>query len=399
MAAVRILLLTAGSRGDVEPFVALGERACAEGHEVRLVAPRSSGADTSAVDTLTLTADFSRVVESQGVSPLAAARSFRSVVRPLMRSLVIEAAQAALDYQPDVVVHHPKVLSAPLAADALAVPHVLAELVPTMTPTRAFPAAGTVPFDLGPANPLTYRLATAATAMFRTELAEVRALVGAPPGDPSPPAATLLPISPALLPRPADWPTSVHLTGAWSRAHAPVAPDPEVADFVSRGPFLYAGFGSMAFGDASARGRAVVDAARAQGLRCLVATGLGGIAVPTQLHGPDVLVVTGVPHDAVLPHATLAVHHGGIGTVQAAMRAGVPSVIVPFVADQPFWAARLHAAGLAPPPVSRRALSVTTLGRGLEEAERCRPAVQRVAAQMAHEDGTATALRVLTTLA
>jgi sterol 3beta-glucosyltransferase len=392
---VRILLVTAGSRGDVEPFAALAERAVAEGHQVRLVIPRNSGVDTGGLDVVSMPADFTRMIEDQGVSPLAALRTFRTVVRPVMRGVIVGGARAALEYRPDVIVYHPKVLSAPLVADALGVPHVLVEIVPASTPTRAYPAAGTISRGVGPANRLTYRAAGAAAWMFQGDLAEVRAMLGTSTRAASAPAATLMPISPAILPRPVDWPGSVLLTGPWVRQERPAELETSVAEFVANGEFIYAGFGSMATGDATARGRAIVGAARARGTRCLIATGLGGIDVPASLLGRDVLVVPSVQHAGVLPHAAAAVHHGGIGTVQAAMAAGTPSVIVPFIADQPFWGYRLRESGLAPRPIRHGALTVPKLVSALDEAERLRPRIIDIAAAMSTEDGTRAALNIL----
>ncbi|WP_165307884.1 glycosyltransferase, partial [Agromyces binzhouensis] len=194
---MKLLLLTAGSRGDVEPFAALARRAAASGHEVRLALPDRSGVDTTGIDTRSLEADFSALIESQGVSPLAAMRSLRDVVRPVMRAVIVNAAHAALEFRPDVIAWHPKVLSAPLIADALGIPHVLVELVPAMTATREFPAAGTVARSVGPLNRLTYRAAAGAGAMFRREVDEAAEVMGAPRSRrSSAPAATLLPISP-----------------------------------------------------------------------------------------------------------------------------------------------------------------------------------------------------------
>lgn len=395
---MKILLATAGSRGDVEPFVALGERARASGHDVRLIAPDNSGADTGELDVVSMGVDYSAMIQSQGVSIAAALRNYRTVVRPLMRAVIVESARAAYDYRPDVIVWHPKVLSVPMVADALGVPHVRVEIVPALTPTRAFPAAGTVTRSIGPLNRLTYRAADAATSMFRRDLAEARTVVGAAERTASDPAATLMPISPAILSRPDDWPTSVHLTGRWTQEshHAPL--HPAIAAFISHGPFVYAGFGSMAAKGAEDRGRAIVSAARARGMRTLIASGLGGIAVPDSLRGNDVLIVDGVPHDRVLPHAAAAIHHGGIGTVQAATAASTVSIVVPFIADQPFWGARLHDSGLAPAPIKRRSLSPRTLGGALDSVDGCRARVADAAHVMAQEDGAGAALALLTAL-
>lgn len=397
---MRILLITAGSRGDVEPFAALARRAASAGHEVRLALPDNAGVDVSAIDTVSLDVDYSALIADQGVSPLAAMRSFSTVVRPIMRAVIVNAVMAALEFRPDVIVYHPKVLSAPLVADQLGVPHVLVELVPAVTPTTAFPAPGTITANLGRLNRLTYAAAQGAARMFGRELDEARRLAGSSSAAASAATASLVPISPQVLPRPDDWPGHVHLTGAWvEHSSRPSPADDELAAFLAAGDAVYAGFGSMAIGDPVERGHALIAAARETGNRLLIATGWGGIAVPDGTAADDILVRGSIDHAAVLPSVRAAVHHGGIGTVHAAARAGIPSVIVPFFADQPFWGAQVHRQGLGPAPTPQR--SFTT--RRLVEAVRAAPAFAENAdaarRAMAHEDGLGAALAALENLA
>lgn len=396
---MRILLATAGSRGDVEPFAALARRALSRGHDVRLVAPDNSGAPLDGVDVVSMGVDYSRMIEDQGVSVTAALRSYRSVVRPVMHAVIVESARAALDYRPDIVLAHPKVLSAPLVAEALDIPFVRVEIVPAMTPTRAFPAAGTTTHDLGMLNPLTYRAAQASSAMFRSDVNDAARLVGLRGRRGAAASATLMPISPAILERPADWPSSVHLTGAWRTAAVAAAASPELEAFMTGGQFVYAGFGSMAIGDPVKRGRAVVDGIRQRGLRTLLVTGLGGVELPPELAAADdVLAVRSVDHEAVMPRAHVAVHHGGIGTIHAATRGATVSVIVPFIADQPFWGARMHARGLSPEPIPQRALTADRLAAAIANAPNSTEMVALAARTMAGEDGTGAALDVLESL-
>ncbi|WP_219886508.1 glycosyltransferase [Nesterenkonia sandarakina] len=144
------MLATAGSRGDVAPFAALARRARDAGHEVRLVVPDHSGVDLSGLDVLSMGVDYSALIGQQGVSVAAAIRSYRSTVQPLMRAVIMESARAALDFEPEVLVAHPKILSAGLVATSLGIPHIVVEIVPAMTPTTAFPAAGTSGRDQRP---------------------------------------------------------------------------------------------------------------------------------------------------------------------------------------------------------------------------------------------------------
>jgi sterol 3beta-glucosyltransferase len=385
------MLLTAGTRGDVEPFIALARQAVAEGHIVRVALPDGSDVDTSGIDTVSLHINFAGLISTQGVSPLATIRTFRSSIRPATREMLITAARESVAFRPHVIVYHPKVLSAPLAAAALGVPHILAEIVPVLTPTRDFPAAGLMGLNLGVLNRATYGLAASASQMFATELAAVaNGLSLSPAARITPPVMSLVPVSRTLLPRPADWPHSTHITGAWTQTIRSAnnifsTADASLREFLRGGPFVYAGFGSMVAGDAAARGRAIITAARARGLRTLIATGWGGIVVPPDMRGSDVLVVDSVPHALVFPRAFAVIHHGGSGTTHAAVRAGVPSIVVPFIADQPFWGKRLQRKGLGPAPIPYWRMTAARLERALALAPLYRHTVVLVAQQMAAE--------------
>ena len=397
---MRILLLTAGSRGDVEPFLALAHRAQAAGHDVRLAVTREFLAQVHAagIDAAALDGDYAELVRRQGVSPWAAMRGYRSTVRPMLASILRSAVDAAVEFRPDVLVYHPKVLSAPVAAAHLGVPHVLVEIVPVVTPTREFPAAGVTTAHLGALNPLTYRAAAAASLMFAGVLRDLRAKHRVPARGPlPPPAQTLVPVSPTLLARPQDWPGTTTLTGPWhsSAAVPPLAQtDPELDAFLAGGGVVYAGFGSMAAGDPHERGRAVLDAVRAAGHRALIATGWGGLQVAPGRHGVDVLVRSGVPHDRTLSRCVAAIHHAGAGTAHAAVRAGAVSIPVPFLADQPFWAALLDRRGLGSSPVPARRLDARRLTRALTTLPDS-AGVTEAARAMATEDGCGTALDLI----
>jgi sterol 3beta-glucosyltransferase len=154
----------------------------------------------------------------------------------------------------------------------------------------------------------------------------------------------------------------------------------------------------MAAGDPLPRTTAIVRAARSRGLGVLVATGWGGLALEPALAGDDVLTVAAVPHDAALPSATLAIHHGGAGTSHAVTRAGIPSIVVPFIADQPFWARALHSRGLTSRPLPHRRLDERRIAAAIDEAIACSDAARQTGTAMRLENGTRAAIDVIESL-
>ena len=395
---MKIMLLTAGTRGDVEPFLALARTAGARGHQVRLAIPDNSGAVTVGLDTVSLRMDFAQLVSDQGVSPWRAGAAFRSVIRPAVGRLLSAAVEHILSFGPDIVVYHPKVLSAPMAAAHLGVPSAIVETVP-LTPTREFPAPFITTASLGPLNRASYKAVNVATLMFRNELITALKHLSADAKRQSQADYSLVPVSPHLLARPGDWAPTVHLTGHWAGETRPADIDDELEDFTAGGAYVYAGFGSMKAGDARKRGEVIIAAARRNGLRTLVAAGWGGIEIPEAAMGGDVLVRESLPHPLVLPQAAAAIHHGGAGTVHAVAKAGIPSVVVPFIADQPFWGRVLQRAGLAPNPIPYRKLTADRLADALARTEALRAWAARVGELLQDEDGAAVAVDVLEGLA
>ena len=209
------------------------------------------------------------------------------------------------------------------------------------------------------------------------------------------PDISLIPVSPTLISPPADWPEDVVITGAW---HIPQRGqlDEELAQFLEFGPVLYAGFGSMKDSHGARRADTIVQAARSQGMRVLLVTGWGGLE-PSALHeaAPDVLIRESVSHSEVLPHCAVAIHHGGSGTLHAMVRAGVPSVIMPFLGDQPWWADHLHRQGLGPAAISAKTTDYRKVASAIETARELRDVAQVAALAMQSEDGLAEAVRVI----
>jgi sterol 3beta-glucosyltransferase len=391
--AVKIYLVTLGSRGDNEPFLALATEAAQAGHEVFFSHTTDlPNTPDSPCEELALPGSFEGLISTQGVSITKALFHYKEVIKPLLEGVYRESTRQIRDIVPDVVVYHPKVLTAAVAAHSVGALAVIVEMSPTLTPTKEFPPAGLTHHLPGWLNKASYRLVTAALNSLGNPakaLAHELGVVGLHPD------LTLCPVSPTLVPKPADWPEHAVVTGAWptrQRVHT----DSELDTFLSSGDVLYAGFGSMRDSHGATRADVIVAAARELGFKTLLVTGWGGLEASAGLvEAEDVLVRQSVDHHQVLPTLRVAIHHGGAGTTHAMLRAGVPSVVMPFLADQPWWAARLHRAGLGPAALSKKTRSVRTITKALKSAIKHTDTVAEASTSMAFEDGLGQALSVL----
>ena len=390
---VKIYLAAFGSRGDNEPFRALAAKADAAGHEVYFAHTSDLDTDPGALyRELELPGSVENVIAEQGVSVVRALLNYRSVMRPLLEGVWDATTQQILDIRPDVVVYHPKVMTAALAAHAVGAIAAEVDIVPTMTPTEEFPPAG-IPAGIPRSwNKAAYSLVNAGMSSFASTLRKRADDLGVIRVESD---LVLCPVSPTLVPHPADWPEFAHVTGQWHRPSEEDL-DPELERFMGDGQIVYAGFGSMRDSRGKARAGAIVKAARSLGMKTLLVTGWGGL-VPTAEHeqASDVLVRTAVPHSAVLPRVAVGIHHGGAGTTHAFVRAGTPSIIMPFLADQPWWGARLSSLGLGPKPLSRATTRPSVIAKSITEALSQRDKVERAAATMAQEDGAGVALTII----
>ncbi|RSM70421.1 glycosyltransferase [Amycolatopsis sp. WAC 01375] len=421
---MRALLVTHGTRGDVQPMLALAVALRDRGHEAVLAAPESF-ADTAVehdIEFAPLDEGPNRLMDDPVVQEaieggyrglrgkITAVRTARRI-KPLMAIVLHDVGVAAKVSRADVVVHTTG-LPAHHAAEMLAAPAVLTALQPGWVPTTEFPCP-LLPLPRLPKifNHATY-LAVAAilrsfsgiASAWRTEelgLPRRRGSHDVLHDANGQDRLVLQAFSPHVSVAARDWPDSVHTTGFWYLpAAAGWIPPDRLRDFLDAGPApVYIGFGSMAGRD-SHRTRAVVDeAVRQAGVRAILATGWGGIAADAG--SDDVLVIDHAPHDWLFPRMSAVVHHGGGGTTGAALAAGRPQVVCPFVADQPYWADRMHAAGVAPPSIRQQHLSADRLAAALRQATsdtEMRQRAERLGLDIRAENGVSAAVDLLETL-
>ena len=415
---MRITILTVGSRGDVQPYIALGKALQEAGHDVRLVAHapfaawiREHGLDVYPMAGNPLEAMQEEAgrnwLETDG-NPLIFVRRMLDVAAPMMWRIVTDYEVASRD------------------ADLILYP-VLATLVATSLHEKyGIPIC---PAFLQPVHPSRYYAFALATAhkswqprinrgshalseaafwlMTRPIVNQWRTTQLNLPAYPLvSPFMQLLNQQPRCLyglsrhvvPPAPDWPHQAEVTGYWFLdAPADRQPEPILRDFLDAGPPpVYLGFGSMTTRNPAEVTEIALEALRRTGQRGLLMTGWGGLSAGDL--PDDILVIDGAPHDWLFPRMAAVVHHGGCGTTAAGLRAGVPSIVVPFFADQPYWGARVAALDVGPPPIARRALDAGGLARAIRIAVE-NPVLRRQAAELGEriraEDGVGAAVAAI----
>lgn len=422
---MKVLILSQGSRGDVQPFAALAVALSTAGHEVVLGAPAASSfiiepqhgvnhfSFDDSVSRLMSDPDVRKAFESdyRGIRGKTQAIKVKLKSRRLVAPRVLADIAKAGECGADIVVHHVG-LPGHEVAERLAVPAVPVCPYPSLIPTNSFPHPR-FSFGLPRAlNRATYlpgkqriRALTIGTAKWRRDTLQLPPRRGhhnvlrRPDGTYT---TALHAFSQHILPTPLNYPSWVHTTGFWFLPAKPEwVPSPRLESFLAgHDKPIYVGFGSVVGSDPNRTGRIVSRALQLAKVRAVVATGWGGIA-PDDTSSRDVLYIDQAPHDWLFPRVAAIVHHGGSGTTGAALASGRPQVVCPFVADQPFWAKRAHASGVAPLPQPQRNITAESLAEAIRLAVTS-PSMaanaKRLARQIRSEDGVTRAVRIIESL-
>ncbi|KAF2259640.1 UDP-Glycosyltransferase/glycogen phosphorylase [Lojkania enalia] len=201
--------------------------------------------------------------------------------------------------------------------------------------------------------------------------------------------------SPALIPKPKDWSSHISISGFYFLNLASnYTPAPDLQAFLDNGPPpVYIGFGSIVLDDPNAMTELIFEVARKTGQRILLSKGWGGMGAD-ELHIPDdVFMLGNVPHDWLFKHVSCVVHHGGAGTTAAGITAGRPTLVVPFFGDQPFWGAMVARAGAGPDPIPHKRLTADKLADAInfclkpESLERAKELASKIAAEQGSHMG------------
>lgn len=412
---MRITIITAGSRGDVQPYVALGMGLQRRGHRVRIATypgfrefvtnrnleffpfngnPGEWMGSKEGRDWYNSGGRLFSFIHSLD-------RFFRRI-KPLIAQSLIDSWNACQGA--DAIIASVFGVGGTHISEKLNIPCYFGSIYP-ISPTSVFPYFVVPPYmNFGRGyNLMTYKIADRiywrlfgqALNEWRKNCLDLPLVSRAAHFQRFYNQPVLFGFSSTMLPKPKDWSESVHVTGYWSLDeptgwHAPA----DLVDFLAAGPPpVCVGLANITPDDAERVARIVLKALADTNQRGILITGFHDIS---KIDLPRSVFATGeVPHTWLLPQTAAVVHHGGAGTTACALRAGVPCVVVPSFFDQPFWARRVYELGVAPKPIPRRALSAERLAAGIGAATSdygMRARAAAIGARLRAEDGVGRAV-------
>ena len=379
---MKILLQTLGSRGDVQPFVALGRELQRRGHEVVVSATAEFAAmiEVAGLRANCLSISYEALINTPEMKAALGGfagrmRAYRDM-QDLMRRQTQEMWEVGLAERADLILYHPKGFLSPYLARETGGKAIPVFLQPGFAVTGAYPNFLLGTRDRGPTvNRLSHRFLLGATRWgtgllakswskkARVELGarlDLLAGYGAQ-------GLRLHAFSPTLFPPPEDWAVGNQTTGYFFAEPEPFDPPPALAAFLAAGPPpIYAGFGSMPGMDPKRQTTAVVEALKATGQRGIIATGWGGLAA--EATGPDIHVLKAAPHTWLFPRVRAVIHHGGSGTTHESLRWGKPTIVCPLMGDQPFFGEMVARIGAGPRPIPQKRLTGEALAVAIRTA-------------------------------
>lgn len=385
--SLRITCLTIGSRGDVQPYIALCKGLIAEGHKPKIATHaefepwiRKHGIDFASVDGDP--AELMRICVENGMFTYSFLREASLKFRGWIDDLLSSAWKGCQGS--DLLIESPSAMAGIHIAEALRIPYFRGFTMP-WTRTRAYPHAFAVPENRmgGAYNYITYvmfdtifwkaiagqvnrwrnnELGLKATTLDKMQQNKVPFLYN---------------YSPSVVPPPLDYPDWIRITGYWFlNEGSDWTPSAELSDFITRAradgkKIVYIGFGSIVVSDPAALTRTVVESVLKADVRCILSKGWSdrlGDPASTKPEIPlpsEIFQIQAAPHDWLFSKIDAAAHHGGAGTTGASLRAGVPTIIKPFFGDQFFFGGRVEDLGVG---ICMKKLNVSAFARALWEA-------------------------------
>ncbi len=418
---MNIVILAIGSRGDVQPLVALGRGLKKSGHRVIIAThrPNRKLVESHGLTFLPIRFDFKKFFQKKGAQAFLVPREdtlksvaglmrFMKAIEPIADNLWEDCLKACRNA--DAILSVP-ILPGVHIAEKKDIPCFHIGFYP-LTEAEEFPCPLLpLTYSLGKTfNKMTYRLVEQSAWWVGKKIVNRwRKDISLPPIQDETffeylrrkKWPFLYGYSTKVLPRPKSWPNWIHVTGYWFLDTPETWRPPEkLAEFLKNGPPpVYVGFGSMpkqSENELRTITRKTVTALKNTGNRGLLLSGwsdFGKGGLPE-----SVLNIDGAPHDWLFPHMKALIHHGGAGTTAAAIRSGRPMLVIPFLGDQFFWGRRIEKLGIGPPPVTRSQLTVRSLEkaiRTMENDDGMRKKAAAVGKALQKENGVKNAVRII----
>ena len=410
---MRITILTLGSQGDVQPYIVLGAALKDAGYDVRLAthANFEGIARAQGLEFFLLEGNPREMIETEagqalmetGPNIVTHVRQVKSMANTMIQQVLSDSWKACQGT--DAIIHSAFGFGGFYIAKKLGVPSIAAYIMP-FTRTRTFPSVTMPQFRLGGFYNW-YSHIFFEQLFWQTFRSSIEKWIQESLGLPRPSFmgdfGTMhkrgYPIvygySPTVVPKPPDWGERIHVTGYWFlERQTDWQPPPDLVDFLQSGPPpVYVGFGSMSNRNPEEVTEIVLKALERCKQRGILLTGWGGLSkseLPAYVYR-----IESIPFDWLFPQMAAVVHHGGAGTTAACLRAGIPSIIVPFFADQPFWGERVYRLGAGPKPIPRKQLTAERLAGAINTVlgdRRMRKQAEAVGERIRAEDGVARAV-------
>ncbi|MBN2502947.1 MAG: glycosyltransferase family 1 protein [Anaerolineales bacterium] len=409
---MKLTLIAVGSRGDVQPIIALGKGLQQAGYAVRLVTLASFEGFVGGhgLDFSPVRGDAQQLVQEM-MAKRGGNTNLLKMYRGIMRTFgaitdsYIEAFSAEALRDSDAILSQlPGGFFGYDLAQALDVPYLALSVIPQQS-TASYPYA-LLPGQISLGrwwNRRSYDLAAQLVwPPFRKPINQFRRRLGLPRasfwwGSTRAVYPVLQGFSEHVVPTEPDWGAHMHTTGYWLLDESDWEPSAELEQFLAAGePPVFIGFGSMPVPDSAKTTQIILDALAETGQRAVLSAGWAGLGA--QRLPEHVFLLDYAPYTWLFPKMRGIVHHGGSGTTGLALRSGAPSVVIPFTADQPFWGERTRALGVGPAPVLFQNLSVPNLAVAIQTMLTDK-AMQQRAGEMRQkllaEDGVKTAVKIV----
>ena len=369
---MHITILALGSRGDIQPFAALGSGLIRAGYQVRFITFESYASliVEHGLDFHPIRGNPQALVASAGPNMLNLVRSFSSLAEGYARDL-----SAPILGETDLLINQlPGGLYGFDLAEKFGFPMVAAAVIP-MARTTAFPFMAFPKLTLPGYNKMTYVLGEQLVwFMYRGVINHWRKQTLNLPSLPirgyfhqlgTEQIPILNGFSPSVVPRPEDWNEHIHITGYWFPEVQNWQPPADLKAFINAGPPpVFIGFGSMPVNNPDQKTQVILKALDQSGTRGILHAGWGGLG--NQSLPDNVYKIEYAPYSWLFPRMAMVIHHGGSGTTGDGLRAGVPTCAVPFLFDQHFWGERIAALGVGPNPIRHRDLGVERLKQTIQ---------------------------------